>query len=249
MLFSIAVAACGGGGSSGSGSNGSGSAVSGGGGTTPAPAPTYSISGTVSYVGAKTGTIYIRVIPCDGCSSVLGAVADSSGAYTARGLQPGTYTVVAEMDALGTTIPTATAIPNATNPSGSSPVTISAANPNPSVNVTVADPSSVTPGTPVLLRVAPGNGSAFVMYSPPEDIYGREYATSYNIYWSTDSTVPTGGGSATFAAQGDRTNFHVLSGLPDGGKLYFRMTARLGPTPSTPWTAQSPSPRVQPRGQ
>lgn len=188
----------------------------------------YSISGKVSKTTAKTGTIGIRLIPCDGCSSVLGTVADSSGTYTVRGLQPGKYTVVAEMDALGTVSP------NATNPIGkSSSVTISADNPNPTVNVTVADPSPVpAPRVPVLLHVAPGDSSALVMYSPPEDYSGQEYATSYKIYW-TDAATSTVGGSATFAAQGDRNNhFYFVSdpSLTNGVAFNFRMTALIGTT-------------------
>lgn len=190
----------------------------------------YSISGTVSYpVGSNTGPIGIRLIPCPGCSSVLGTVADSSGAYTVRGLQPGTYTVVAEMDALGT------GMPNATNPTGNSlPVNIPLLNPanQANVNFSVADPSPVpAPGTPGSLRVAPGNNSALVMYSPTEGAYGREYATSYRIYYGT--TPSASDGSVDFAAQGDRTiNFHVLSGLTNGDKLYFRMSSFVGTTES-----------------
>ena len=197
----------------------------------------YSISGTVSKTTIKTGTIAIRLIPCPGCSSVLGTVADSGGAYTVRGLQPGDYTVVAEMEVPGTVSP------NASNPFGiSGPVSVSVANPNPAVNVTVADPPAVpAPGTPGSLRVAPGNSSALVMYSPAEGAYGREHATSYKIYWGTDVAASTGGGSATFAAQGDRTiNFHVLSGLNNGDVLYFRMSSFVGATESPPSAVAGP---------
>jgi hypothetical protein len=198
----------------------------------------YSISGTVSYpVGMNTGPIAIRLIPCPGCSSVSGTVAESGGAYTVRGLQPGNYTVVAEMEVPGTVSP------NATNPFGiSGPVSVSVANPNPAVNVTVADPPTVpAPGTPGSLRVAPGDSSALVMYSPAEGAYGREHATSYKIYWGTDVAASTGGGSATFAAQGDRTiNFHVLSGLGNGAVLYFRMSSFVGATESAPSAVTGP---------
>jgi hypothetical protein len=201
----------------------------------------YSISGTVSYTGTYTGTmsagpIAIRLIPCPGCSSVSGTVAESGGAYTVRGLQPGNYTVVAEMEVLGTVSP------NATNPFGiSGPVSVSVANPNPAVNVTVADPPTVpAPGTPGSLRVAPGNSSALVMYSPAEGAYGREHATSYRIYWSTDPVVPAGSSRVDFAAQGDRTiNFHVLSNLGNGD-VYFKMSSFVGATESAPSAVTGP---------
>lgn len=199
--------------------------------------PSYSISGTVSYGGTKTGPIGIRVYSttCSGCSSVGGAVIAAVGAYTVRGLQPGSYTVVAEMDALGT------AIPNATNPIGSSTqVTIASLNPAnlTNVNVAVVDSALPAPVTPALLLVAPGNGSAFVMYSAPKDVIGQEIATSYKIYYGTDTS--TSAGSVTFAAQGDRSNFYVLSGLADGGAgLYFRMTALVAGNTTTPESAPS----------
>jgi hypothetical protein len=201
----------------------------------------YSISGTVSYTGTYTGTmsagpIAIRLIPCPGCSSVSGTVAESGGAYTVRGLQPGNYTVVAEMEVPGTVSP------NATNPFGiSGPVSVSVANPNPAVNVTVADPPTVpAPGTPGSLRVAPGNSSALVMYSPAEGAYGREHATSYRIYWSTDPVVPAGSSRVDFAAQGDRTiNFHVLSNLGNGD-VYFKMSSFVGATESAPSAVTGP---------
>lgn len=185
----------------------------------------YSISGTVSYTGTMpAGPIAIRVIPCTGCSPVLGTTIATAGPYTLRGLQSGTYTLVAEMDTLGT------GIPNATNPSGSSiPVTISVANPNPTVDVTVDDPATVPdPGIPNLLSVAPGNGSAFVMYRPLKNMIGQEYVTSYKIYWGTDTDALTGGDSVTFAAQGDRTNFYVLNGLANNAVFYFRMSSFVG---------------------
>lgn len=198
----------------------------------------YSISGTVSYAGTKpAGPIGIRLIPCPGCSSVSGTVANSSGAYTVRGLQSGNYTVVAEMEVPGTVSP------NASNPIGSSSsVPISATNPNPTgVAVTLADPAVPAPHTPGSLRVAPGNGSALVMYNPPMDpTNGQEYATSYKIYWGTDAAASTGGGSATFDAQGNRTiNFHVLSGLTNGDAWYFKMTALVAGNTTTPESTSS----------
>ncbi len=191
--------------------------------------PSYSISGTVSYAGSKTGGIAIRVYQsnCNGCGPAGGTAIAAPGAYTVRGLQNGSYVVVAEKDALGT------GNANATNPIGSSgTATIASAN-LPGVNVSITDPALPAPVKPILKHVFPGNGSAFVAYSPPMDINGQEIATSYKVYWGTDAGATNGIGSPkTFIANGDNSDVYVLSGLTDGAALYFKMTALVGSTES-----------------
>lgn len=189
----------------------------------------YSISGTVSKTTAKTGPISIKVYQsnCNGCGPVGGTVISAPGAYTIRGLQNGSYVVGAEMDALGT------GIANATNPLGfSNTVTINLGN-QLNVDVALADPAVPTPVTPTDLKVAPGNGSALVQYSPPKDTNGQEIATSYKIYWGTD-TAASNGGNVPFTAQGDNHNVYFLSSLTNGSLLYFKMTALVGTTESAP---------------
>lgn len=192
-----------------------------------------SVSGTITYAGAKTGLVYLRVFNsggCTNCSASAGtsiALTSGSGSYTIRGLQPNTYTVTAEMDTLNT------GAPNATNPAGSSAAfTTVAGTDNTGVSITVADPTLPVPVTPAAPSISPGNGSAFVQYTPPTDSSGKEIATSYKIYWGTDVAASTGGGNTTFKAQGTNQNVYFLSGLPNVG-LYFKMTAFVGITEST----------------
>lgn len=197
-----------------------------------------SLSGTVSYAGVKTGLVYVRVsnTGCAGCNNTVaatsialtGVTGSRSGTYTVRGLQSGTYSVTAEMDAL---VP-ATGQPNASNPAGSSATaTITTANLT-GVNITIADPATVTPVVPTLDGVSPGSGSAFVLYQPPTNVSNQEIATSYKIYWGTDIAASTGGGSATFTAQGLNGSFYVLKGLTNGSVLYFKISALVGATES-----------------
>ncbi len=194
----------------------------------------YSISGTVSYAGAKTGAMAIRAI-CNGnsCGSTGGAVIAAPGGYTIRGLQNGSYVVAAEMDALGT------GNSNATNPQGiSTTITVASSNLT-GVGVVVADPVTPAPVTPILQGVFPGNSSAFISYNPPMNAIGQEIATSYKLYWGTDATA-SNGGSTTYTANGDRTNAYFLSGLSNGVSLYFKMSALVGATESAKSAAVGP---------
>lgn len=199
----------------------------------------YSISGTVSYAGAKTGPIYLRVYNnsgggCTNCSASAGTLIAAPGAYTIRGLQNGnSYFITAERDTLGT------GAPNTNNPSGSlTTATISGANLT-GQNITITDPSAPAPVTPTIQSVAPGNGSAFILYSPPKDTNQKEIATSYNIYWGTDIGATTGT-PVTFTAQGDKQNVYVLSGLTDTNALYVKMSAFVGATESALSAASTP---------
>lgn len=187
----------------------------------------YSISGTVSYAGVKTGPIYLRVwdTNCNGCGSPrAGTLIATAGAYTIRGLQPGTYSVHAEMDTL------VTGVKNAANPAGiSTTVTITAANLN-GVNVTLADPATPAPVTPTGLGAFPSSGAAFVMWDSMRDTNGAEIATSYKVYWGTDAAATNGTGSPrTVIARDDA--MLILSGLANGA-LNIKVSALVGTTES-----------------
>ena len=63
------------------------------------PAAAYTVSGTVTYSGSKTGWTYLELNTsnCNGCGSNLGtsisaATLTSGGAFTIHGVPPGTYT-------------------------------------------------------------------------------------------------------------------------------------------------------------
>lgn len=199
----------------------------------------FSISGTVSYAGAKTGTIYLRVYQgsgCTGCSPEAGttipSIALTGGAYTIRGLRSGgNYVVKAEMDTLNT------GAPNAGNPTGSSTaITNMQANAT-GVNVTVVD--LITPPTPVTpttgLTANPSSGAAFIGWDMPENVNRAEIASAYKIYWGPDAAATTGT-PITVTARGE--GWHVLSGLTNGDPLYYKISACVGTT-ATPCVTES----------
>ena len=186
----------------------------------------YSISGTISYGGVKTGTTFIRVIPngCTGCNPVAGTtIASPNGAYTVRGLQGGgccgggSYTVVAEIDTLGT------GQQNASNPAGnSSTVTITSANVT-GADITISDRTPPSPVTPSNVSVAPGDRMAVVQYSGASDTNGEEIATSYKLYIGTDVNA-SNGTPILFTAQGNHQNVFFPSGFANGS-TYFKLSA------------------------
>ena len=185
----------------------------------------YSISGTVSYTGAKpAGRVGLTVVPasCGGtgpCVAVAGTniASPSPGTYTVRGLPPGSYIVRARMDYLGTYAA------NATSPYGfSSTVTVAAAD-VPGADIILTDPTGTfNPTTPTGLNVTPANGSALIQWDPVENANGVERVTAYKIYWGTDVGATTG----TPIVVGARADAHYFqSGLPDPGTLYYKIAS------------------------
>ncbi len=195
----------------------------------------FSISGTISYAGAKTGNTIIRVFPSgctNGCSSLAGTSfttkpSVSGTAYTIRGLPAaggggnanGSYVIYSEIDTVGT------GLPNESNPQGhSGTVNITTANAT-GVNFSVGDRVPSAAQTPTKVSVAPGNGGAVVQYNDPEDSSGEEIATSYKVYYGTDTNATNGSGSPkTFKAQGHGTDIFILKGLTNG-LTYFKVSA------------------------
>jgi hypothetical protein len=193
-----------------------------------------SISGTITYAGAHTGATFIRVHD-SGCTGNCNNFAEISipnagGAYTAvpftiRGLPitgsgnaPGSYVVKAFIDVLGT------GFNNASDPVGASTAFTTVAGPNTIGLVTVANNTPPAPAAPTQ-TVTPGNNSAFILYQPPQDANGKETATSYTLDWGTDTAASTGGGTATFPAQGNNNNFYVQSGLTNGAVFHYKISA------------------------
>ena len=195
----------------------------------------FSISGTITYAGSKTGNTLIRVYPSGctgGCGSIAGTsftLAPASGgtAYTIRGLPAaggggssnGSYVISAQIDTVGT------GIPNESNPEGASgTVNITTANLT-GVNFSVVDRTPSAPVTPTKVSVAPGNGGAIIQYTDPEDSNSEEIASSYKVYYGTDVNATNGIGSPkTFKAQGHGTDIFILKGLPNG-LTHFKVSA------------------------
>jgi hypothetical protein len=191
----------------------------------------FSISGTITYAGAKTGNTLISVSSCTGCGSVAGASFTSAPsatgtAYIIRGLPatgsggPGSYVVTAQIDTLGT------GESNESNPEGtSSTFTIPSSNVT-GINITVVDrtPPSI-PTTPTQFSVAPGDTGAVVQYKLSQGTNSEERATSYNVYYGTDTNASNGVGSPkNFKAQGQGNNIFILKGLTNG-TTFFKLTA------------------------
>jgi len=195
----------------------------------------YSISGTISYAGSKTGNTIIRVFPsgCTGGCSVLAGTSFSTAPsvsgtpYVIRGLpltnngggSNAGYVVSAEIDTIGT------GISNESNPEGTSgTVNITTANVT-GENFAVVDRVPSAPVTPTKVSVAPGNGAAVIQYKDPEDSNSEEIATSYKVYYGTDTNATNGTGSPkSFTAQGQGTDIFILKGLSNG-LTYFKVSA------------------------
>jgi len=197
----------------------------------------YTVSGTVNYSGSKTGQVYLLLNNsiCTGNSLVQGTsltLSGSSGAFSIRGVAPGTYTLQAFMDNLGY------GVPNASNPSGSTgSVVVSTANLT-GANVTLSDPTAPTPTAPTLQGVGGFNNAAIAQFKAPTNSNSVELATSYTLQWSTTSGFTTVAGSQTFPATGPNgTNIWLLNSatnptITNGSIYYFRAFATVGSTNS-----------------
>jgi hypothetical protein len=199
--------------------------------------PSFTITGTLTYAGSKTGRTYLRVFGngCTGnCNLVAGTSLSSAPpiagvSYTIRGLQAGTYTVAAEIDALNN------GQPNASNPVGSSASFMITTSNFAVPNILLADPTPPTPVVPSGVSVAPGNTFALVQYdqhnsSALNDSNGREIATSYKIYIGTDVNA-TNLTPVTFAAHGAHDNNYIFHNLTPG-TYFFKMSTFVGATES-----------------
>ena len=195
----------------------------------------YSISGTVSYAGAKTGAVRVQAnySGCTNCGAAGGTTIAAPGAYTIQGLQPGAYVITAQRDGQGT------GQANANNPVGSSAIaTIAAAN-LPGINVTMTDPAAPAPVALTGVLVSPSSGSAFIQYTAPVDVNSQEIATSYKVDSATDAAFTLGVVTKTFIAQGTNQTLVVMNGLSNVPR-WFRITALVGATASAASPATGP---------
>jgi len=197
----------------------------------------YTVSGTVSYFGSKTGRTYL-VLSNTSCSgnngpgtSIPSIAATGRGTYAIRGVPPGTYTVNAWMDSLGY------GFTNASDPSGSSSsLTISSADAS-GADVTLTDASTITLSTAPKIQAAfPFNQGATLFFKPILNNNGVELPTSYTVQWSTDSSFGTVAGTKSFKATGDDKDAWILSGLTNSQLYYFRAQGVVGSSTSN-WSA------------
>jgi len=210
----------------------------------------FSISGMVSYSGAQTGktlNTLINVFQCSSCNNPQGGttlttVPTAGGTfYTIRGLPSGNYSVNAEIDVQGT------GAYNASNPEGAyigngGTVNLTSSSAT-GINFSLADraaPSGSSLVAPTLNGVAPSSGTAFIIYNPSQNSFSEDVATSYKIYYGTD-TAASNLGSITIPA-GNQQDVYVLPGLTNGIPYYFQMSAvnssgESAKAPATPLSA------------
>jgi hypothetical protein len=196
-------------------------------GASPAPvnfmaALGFTVSGSVSYAGAKTGRIYLTLNGPNGFP--LGNSITAPGAFTIRGVPPGTYTLHAWMDNIGR------GFANASNPAGDTfNVTVSSANLS-GANVTLADPTvpSIAASSPTISNLAATSGGAIVFVNPINNPSSVEIPTSYTVQWDTSNTFPAPN-SKTFSAIGGDNPF-IVSGLGNGASLFFRVRGQATTT-------------------
>jgi len=200
----------------------------------------YTVTGTVSYPGTKTGRIYVDLYSNNCGGSPLGTSISAKGSFTIRGVPPGSYTLNAWMDTLGQ------GVANANDPSslvqGNATVTVTDANVT-NAAVTINDPPAVSLSSPPVLQgAAPFNAGAVVFYKAITNTNGIEMPTSYTLQWSTSSTFTSVTGSQTFPATGPHgTNIWIVNGtglasgtgLTNGTPYYFRAQGIVGTATST----------------
>jgi len=198
----------------------------------------YTVSGTVSYTTggtAQTGQTYLALqnSSCGGSggsgTSITESALTSGGAFTIRGVAPGSYTLLAWMDPLGQ------GLTNAIDPSGNSPVTVLNANVS-NAAVTMTNPTFATPTEdPTISGVIPNAQGVLIPFSPSTNSSGIEDANQYTVQWSTSPTIGGGSGggqfasiagSHTFTASGDKgvwvlNNAVLGAGTFASGQTYY----------------------------
>jgi hypothetical protein len=194
----------------------------------------YSVSGTFSYSGSKTGWVYVNVInewdwPTGEGTSIevkYKEPGSESWDFTVRGVRPGNYTLTARMDTIGLSNPVASM------PSGSSGVFMVEASDITGLSITLEDPAPITPEAPAIMEAFPSNQSAWIVYETPHDDDDNEIAQSYNVYWSTDPGVSKASNEGEGSVPAGDMDFLIASGLTDGEEYYFVMTAVANGTES-----------------
>ena len=181
----------------------------------------YTVSGTVSYTTGgttQTGQTYLALEnnSCGGSggpgTSIPTTTLNSTGAFTIRGVPPGSYTLQAWMDPFGQ------GLTNAIDPSGSSSVTVLNATVS-NAAVTMTNPTFATPAeNPTISGFVPNAQGVLIPFSPSKNSNGIEDANGYVVQWSTSPTLGGGSGGGQFlcAESGNVCPSHAFA--PSGDK-------------------------------
>jgi hypothetical protein len=207
----------------------------------------YTVGGTLTYIGSKTGRVYITLSNnnCGGNyypGTSLATVSSSGTSYSIRGVAPGSYSVTTWIDTLGR------GQGNTADPSATGSVTVGAASVT-NANFTITDPGTTTLTTaPSLQGVNPIPSSAggtavglLLSYSGLSNSNNVETATSYTVQWSTSSTFATITDSQTFLADGvNGSDIWFLNSashpsLTNTSSYYFRVYGTSAGTSVSPY--------------
>ena len=202
----------------------------------------YTVSGTVAYAGAQTGRTYVMLSPSNCGGNPLGVSLATPGAFTVRGVPPGTYSLAAWTDSLGF------GYPDASDASGTvSNVTVSNANLT-GQTVTMTDPVVTIPAAPSVNAITPTDLGVVINFKAVTTTLGNgiqvEVPTSYQVGWSTSPTFATIAGNKSFAAGGaNGTGVLILNNQVQGlssnfvnsTTYYFRVRA-VNSAGHSPWT-------------
>ena len=191
----------------------------------------YTVSGTAGYNAgsgtAQTGQTYLSLQGnCGGSggqgTSISPAALTSGGAFSIRGVPPGSYTLQAWMD------PINLGLKNTIDPSGSSSVTVTNASVT-NAAVTMTNPTFTTPTeNPTISAIIPNAQGVLIEFSPSKNSNGVEDANGYTVQWSTSPTLGGGGGGAQFACaeSGGTCPYHDFNASGDNG-VWFLSNAVL----------------------
>ncbi len=197
----------------------------------------YTVSGTVSYGGAATGPIYVELNSnCGGNGASNGVTLAAKGAFTIRGVSPGSYTLNSWRDKLGF------GEPNASNPTATvSNLTVSNAAVT-GVAVALADPVAVSlSAAPKLGTIDGFTNGVVINFTPIKNNNQVELPASYTVQWNTTNSFTSPAGSHSFPASGDNTDVWFLNtanvtGLTSGSSYFFRAQGVAGSSTSN-WSS------------
>ena len=216
----------------------------------------YVVQGTAHYSGTVTqGWVYLELVNnCGGSGSLGTAIAypfTSSGAYTIRGVPPGSYKLLGIIDPIAP-IDLDEGYPNSADPLGTeNGVTVSNATVNQDVFIT--DPTGITVGNgPTIKSVSPQGSGAVLQFGGVGIGSGTENYYSYTVQWSTSTSGFSTSNQATFKATGasgsnvwiiDAADKNFAGSLTNGTSYYFRAsgTNSAGTSPWNYWSGSGTS--------